>query len=191
MHFAVPRNFTFFTAKDFCLWLETTLTLIVKSFAANWFAVANFRSRRTIVRQEVGIKFEFMVNDRSRLANDRSRKNSSRRTHREQFFGRTSVRGERSFAVYVKLVGVGDIFWRTVRQFAADSARIRANSGEFARSSPNVRRTRANVGGVREIKKLANGWRTRAEFARIRASSPAFARVRGERSFARYSALFS
>ena len=53
------------------------------------------------------------------------------------------------------------------------------DSREFARSSPNVRRTfgerSANVGGVREIKKLANGWRTRAEFGRIHESSPAFA----------------
>ena len=70
----------------------------------------------------------------------------------------------------------------------ADSRELGRIREEFAERSANVRRTRANVGGVREIKKLANGWRTRAEFARIRASSPAFARVRGERSFARYSA---
>ena len=143
--------------------------------------MANFRSRRTIVRQKVGIKFEFMVNDRSRLANDRSRKNSSRRTHREQFCGRTSVRGERSFAVYVKLVGVGDIFGeqfassrRTPRGFARTRANSRgvrrtfaersANAGERWRSSRNkkVGERLANAGGVRADSR---------EFARVRASS--------------------
>ena len=36
---------------------------------------------------------------------------------------------------------------------------------------------------------LANRWRIRAEFARVRASSLEFARVRGERQFAGYTAL--
>ena len=35
---------------------------------------------------------------------------------------------------------------------------------------------------------LANQWRIRAEFARVRSSSPEFARVRGERQFAGYTA---
>ena len=38
---------------------------------------------------------------------------------------------------------------------------------------------------------LANRWRVRAEFARVRSSSREFARVRGERQFAGYTALNS
>ena len=64
------------------------------------------------------------------------------------------------------------IFWRTVRQFAAEYGRTRSNLGELRRTPPNVRRTPANV---RRSSAGCRCWRTVGEFAR---SSPEFARVR-------------
>ena len=72
-------------------------------------------------------------------------------------------------------------FWRTVRQFAANSAWICTNSGEVAWSSPNVRGVRRTFARVREEKKLANA-------GGVRANSRELARVCGERSFAMDSA---
>ena len=64
------------------------------------------------------------------------------------------------------------IFWRTVRQFAAEYGRTRANPGELRRTPANVRRTPANV---RRSSAECRYWRTVGEFAR---SSREFARVR-------------
>ena len=71
------------------------------------------------------------------------------------------------------------IFWRTVRQFAAEYGRTRANPGELRRTPANVRRTPANV---RRSSAECRCWRTDGEFAR---SSREFARVRpSSREFA-------
>ena len=71
------------------------------------------------------------------------------------------------------------IFWRTVRQFAAEYERTRANPGELRRTPANVRRTPANV---RRSSAECRCWRTDGEFAR---SSREFARVRpSSREFA-------
>ena len=84
------------------------------------------------------------------------------------------------------------ILWRTVRQFAAEYGRTRANPGELRRTPANVRRTPANV---RRSSAECRCWRTDGEFARssrefarVRPSSREFARVRGERQFAGYTA---
>ena len=69
---------------------------------------------------------------------------------------------------------------------------VRANSGEPGRTPPNSGE-RSAYSGERSpefggVSVLANRWRIRAEFARVRSSSPEFARVRGERQFAGYTA---
>ena len=69
---------------------------------------------------------------------------------------------------------------------------VRANSGEPGRTPPNSGE-RSAYSGERSpefggVSVLANRWRIRAEFARVRSSSPEFARVRGERQFAEYTA---
>ena len=118
--------------------------------------LANNSSRRTIVHPIQNMLFgelKFAIGERS------SRRISSRRT---------LVRGgwissrERNF-------------WRTVRQFAAEYGRIRANPGELRRTFGVLRRTFAGVRrsvGVGEP--MANSREVRAsslEFARVRASS--------------------
>ena len=70
---------------------------------------------------------------------------------------------------------------------------VRANSGEPGRTPPNSGE-RSAYSGERSpefggVSVLANRWRVRAEFARVRSSSREFARVRGERQFAGYTAL--
>ena len=88
------------------------------------------------------------------------------------------VRGERSSEVDV-ISSRERIFWRTVRQFAADCGRTRANPGELRRTPANVRRTPANV---RRSSAECRCWRIDGEFAR---SSREFARVRpSSREFA-------
>ena len=71
------------------------------------------------------------------------------------------------------------IFWRTVRQFAAEYGRTRSNLGELRRTPPNVRRTPANVrrssAGCRCWRTVGEFARSSPEFARVRASSPEFA----------------
>ena len=69
------------------------------------------------------------------------------------------------------------------------------NSGEPGRTPPNSGE-RSAYSGERSpefggVSVLANRWRVRAEFARVRSSSPEFARVRGERQFAGYTAYYS
>ena len=94
-------------------------------------------------------KFYFTKRTSSPLAN-----NSSRRTivHPVQ----NMLFGELKFAIGERssrrtLVRGGwfssreRIFWRTVRQFAAEYGRTRANPGELRRTPANVRRTPANV----------------------------------------------
>ena len=108
--------------------------------------LANSSSRRTIVHPIQNMLFgelKFAIGERS------SRRTSSRRT---------LVRGG-WFSSRER------IFWRTVRQFAA-------NSGELRRTPANVRRTPANV---RRSSAECRCWRTDGEFAR---SSREFARVR-------------
>ena len=125
--------------------------------------LANNSSRRTIVHPIQNMLFgelQFAIGERS------SRRTSSRRT---------LVRGG-WFSSRER------IFWRTVRQFAAEYGRTPPNSGE--RSAYSGERS-PEFGGVSV---LANRWRIRAEFARVRSSSPEFARVRGERQFAGYTA---
>ena len=126
--------------------------------------LAKNSSRRTIVHPIQNILFgelKFTIGERS------SRRTSSRRT---------LVRGG-WFSSRER------IFWRTVRQFAAEYGRTRANPGELRRTPANVRRTPANV---RRSSAECRCWRTDGEFAR---SSREFARVRGERQFAGYTAL--
>ena len=136
--------------------------------------LANNSSRRTIVHPIQNMLFgelKFTIGERS------SRRTSSRRT---------LVRGG-WFSSRER------IFWRTVRQFAAEYGRARANPGELRRTPANVRRTPANV---RRSSAECRCWRTDGEFARssrefarVRPSSREFARVRGERQFAGYTAL--
>ena len=74
------------------------------------------------------------------------------------------------------------ILWRTVRKFAAEYGRTRANSAELRRTFGALRRTFAGVRrsvGVGEPMANSRG---------VRASSLEFARVRGERQFAGYTA---
>ena len=115
--------------------------------------LANNSSRRTIVlpiRNMLFGELQFAISERS------SRRTRSRRT---------LVRGGWIFSRK-------RIFWRTVRQFAAEYGRTRSNLGELRRTPPNVRRTPANV---RRSSAGCRCWRTVGEFAR---SSPEFARVR-------------
>ena len=108
--------------------------------------LANNSSRRTIVHPIRNMLFgelKFAIGERS------SRRTSSRRT---------LVRGG-WFSSRER------IFWRTVRQFAAEYGRTRANPGELHRTPANVRRSSAEC----------RCWRTDGEFAR---SSRGFARVR-------------
>ena len=93
--------------------------------------LANNSSRRTIVHPIQNMLFgelKFAIGERS------SRRTSSRRTSSR----RTLVRG-------VWFSSRERIFWRTVRQFAAEYGRTRANPGELRRTPANVRRTPANV----------------------------------------------
>ena len=115
--------------------------------------LANNSSRRTIVHPIQNMLFgelKFTIGERC------SRRTSSRRT---------LVRGG-WFSSRER------IFWRTVRQFAAEYGRTRANPGELRRTPANVRRTPANV---RRSSAECRCWRTDGEFAR---SSREFARVR-------------
>ena len=97
---------------------------------------------------------------------------------RRTTFAANLVRGERSLEV-VEISSGERIFWRTVRQFAAEYARTRANPSELRRTPANVRRTPANV---RRSSPECGCRRTAGEFAR---SSPEFARVRSSsREFA-------
>ena len=115
--------------------------------------LANNSSRRTIVHPIQNMLFgelKFAIGERS------SRRTSSRRT---------LVRG-------VWFSSRERIFWRTVRQFAAEYGRTRANPGELRRTPANIRRTPANV---RRSSAECRCWRTDGEFAR---SSREFARVR-------------
>ena len=129
---------------------------------SNWRTVelANNSSRRTIVHPIQNMlcgELKFAIGERS------SRRTSSRRT---------LVRGG-WFSSRER------IFWRTVRQFAAEYGRTRANPGELRRTPANVRRTPANV---RRSSAECRCWRTDGEFAR---SSREFARVRpSSREFA-------
>ena len=75
----------------------------------------------------------------------------------------------------------GELF-ASSRRSTGELGRTRANSAELRRTFGVLRRT---FGGVSV---LANRWRIRAEFARVCSSSPEFARVRGERQFAGYTA---
>ena len=135
--------------------------------------MADSSSRRTIVRGERsfddgGLKFA-------------DRQTRSRRTPGELVRGERSFAVRRTFAVYMKPVGVGDIFGelfassrRTPRGFARTRANSRGvrqmfaersvNAGERWRSSRNkkVGERLANAGGVRADSR---------EFARVRASS--------------------
>ena len=126
--------------------------------------LANNSSRQTIVHPIQNMLFgelKFAIGERS------SRRTSSRRT---------LVRGG-WFSSRER------IFWRTVRQFAAEYGRTRANSGELRRTFGVLRRTFAGVRrsvGVGEPMANSHG---------VRASSLEFARVRGERQFAGYTAL--
>ena len=117
-------------------------------------------SRRTIVHPIQNMLFgelKFAIGERS------SRRTSSRRTHVRSGWFSSRER----------------IFWRTVRQFAAEYGRTRANPGELRRTPANVRRTPANV---RRSSAECRCWRTDGEFAR---SSREFARVRpSSREFA-------
>ena len=82
---------------------------------------------------------------------------------------RKDVRSGRSSAAdrnLLKFFSDGHFLSGQLRQFAAESARIRADSGGVRRSPPNVRRT---FGGVRQKIVLAEVRRIRAESARIRA----------------------
>ena len=122
--------------------------------------LANNSSRRTIVHPIQNMLFrelQFAISERS-----------SRRTRSRRTFVRGGWISSRE-----------RIFWRTVRQFAAEYGRTRANLGELRRTSANVRRTPANV---RRSSAGCRSWRTVGEFAR---SSPEFARVRANsREFA-------
>ena len=128
-------------------------------------------------------KFYFTKRTSSPLAN-----NSSRRTivHpiQNMLFGELKFAiGERSSR---RTLDRGVLFssrerilWRTVRQFAAEYGRTRANRGELRRTPANVRRTPANV---RRSSAECLCWRTDGEFARssrefaqVRPSSPEFA----------------
>ncbi len=121
----------------------------LKKFAANCFWANGCSPTGELICGEL-LANAFAANDRSRPANVRQIFESCRRRRH---------------------------FWRTVRQFAANSERIRANSGEFSESSANVRRTLAEFAR----KMLANCWRTWSEFARIHANLRELARVCGER----------
>ena len=115
--------------------------------------LANNSSWRTIVHPIQNMLFgrlKFAIGERS------SRRTSSRRT---------LVRGG-WFSSRER------IFWQTVRQFAAEYGRTRANTGELRRTPANVRCTPANV---RLSSAECRCWRTDGEFAR---SSREFARVR-------------
>ena len=81
------------------------------------------------------------------------------------------VRGERSLEVDV-ISSRERIFWRTVRQYAAEYGRTRANPGKLRRTPANVRRTPVNV---RRSLAECRCWQTDGEFAW---SLPEFARVR-------------
>ena len=106
--------------------------------------LANNSSRRTIVHPIQNMLFgelKFAIGERS------SRRTSSRRTHVRSGWFSSRER----------------IFWRTVRQFAAEYGRTRANPGELRRTPANVRRTPANV---RRSSAECRCWRTDGEFAR-------------------------
>ena len=136
-------------------------------------------------------KFYFTKRTSSPLAN-----NSSRRTivHpiQNMLFGELKfvrggpVRGERSLEVdgFPPANEFSGEPFASSRRRTGELGRTRANSGE--RSAYSGERS-PEFGGVSV---LANRWRIRAEFAQVRSSSPEFARVRGERQFAGYTALF-
>ncbi len=166
-------------------WDSPEFAWIPAKFATNWWTVCQKLSSSPAT-------FKYSANDGSLQTIVHSK--SSPRT----VFGRTVVRQlANSFAVNSwrtrsrRTIAGGQAnvhrifesirrrrhFWRTVRQFAANSERIRANSGEFAESSANVRRTLAEFAR----KMLANCWRTWSEFARIRANLRELARVCGKR----------
>ena len=118
--------------------------------------LANNSSQRTIVHPIQNMLFgelKFAIGERS------SRRTSSRRT---------LVRG-------VWFSSRERIFWRTVRQFAAEYGRTRANSAELRRTFGALRRTFAGVRrsvGVGEPMANSRGVRASSlEFARVRASS--------------------
>ena len=122
--------------------------------------LANISSRRTIVHSIQNTLFselQFAIGERG-----------SRRT---------------SFAANARsVVGISSrerIFWRTVRQFAAEYARTRANSSELRRTPANVRCTPANVrrsSAEYRCRRTAGEFaRSSREFARVRANSREFA----------------
>ena len=107
------------------------------------------------------------------------------RTRSPKFtFAANYVRGERPLEVGRFLPAnefSGEPF-ASSRRSAREPGRTPPNSGE--RSAYSGERP-AEFGG---LSVLANRWRVRAEFARVRSSSREFARVRGERQFAGYTA---
>ena len=86
----------------------------------------------------------------------------------------------------LKFFSDGHFLSGQLRQFAAESARIRADSGGVRRSPPNVRRT---FGGVRQKIVLAEVQRIRADPGGVRAYPRGSARVRGGRTSADGKAL--
>ena len=87
----------------------------------------------------------------------------------------SSVIDLRSCCNFVGISSRERIFWRTVRQFAAEYARTRANSSELRRTPANVQCTPANVrrsSAEYRCRRTAGEFaRSSREFARIRASS--------------------
>ena len=136
----------------------------------------------------VDIVFSFkdtiILNSRTFFRRGRSRRNRPRRNRSR----RKNVRGGSSSAadsILREVFSGGHFPSEQLRQFAAESARIRADSGGVRRSPPNVRRT---FGGVRWKFFLAEVRRIRAEPGGVRAFPRGFARVRRGRSSAVYIA---
>ena len=121
----------------------------------------------------------------------------------ERLLSRHSVRFEPGFAMCYNTNSQSQTYGSIPGElsFAANSReleRTRANSARtrqrFANTdSPPNSGERSAYSGERPaefggLSMLANRWRVRAEFARVRSSSREFARVRGERQFAGYTA---
>ena len=158
----IPRSFVIpcrnLFAANYQLWFAANIS----SPGANLFAVANCYARFKEILGE--LVRQILRSPRTQFAANPVRGGL--------------VRGERSLEVDV-ISSRERIFWRTVRQFAAEYGRTRANPGELRRTPANVRRTPANV---RRSSAECRCWRTDGEFAwslrefaRVRPSSREFA----------------
>ena len=112
---------------------SSSLSANSSSLSANSISLSANSSSLSANSSSLSVNFSSLSANSSSLSAKYSLKSSSRRT----------------------------ISWRTVRQFAANSARIRANSLNVRRTT-NVRRVREEFAGVRDRKK----WRTFAELQR-------------------------